>query len=322
MDDELRAFAARHHGVWSTADARTFGYDQRDVNHLVGVEEWHRIRRGWFTDAAAWRTADPNARHRWAAQAALRPLGGREAASHTTGAVLLGLESYEPDLSLVHTTHVAPLPGRTEHGVTHHAGPLDAGRPTLRDELLVAWAPQTVAGAMLLAPHRGALVVGDSALHNGVVTKLELEQVAGLWWRHTGSRALRYRLSLLDGDAENGGETIAREFLRTNGFPRPVLQLEIDGPGGFVARVDFAWPEHGVIVELDGKRKYVRDLRPGEDPGDAVFREKQREDRLRDLGWVVVRLTWADLFAPAATVARLRTAFARGRRIATSASNS
>lgn len=316
-DDGLNAFAAAHHGVWSTSDARKLGYDQKAVDRMVGIGAWHRLRRGWFTDAATWQAADERARHRLTAQAVLRPLSGREAASHTTGTVLLELEMHRPDLRLLHTTHVDDRTrGRTEHGVTHHAGPLDASRATLVDELLVAWSPLTVAGAMLLTPQPGALVIGDSALHKGLVTVDELQAVADSWLRHTGSRALRYRLALLDGDAENGGETLIREFLRKHGLPKPVLQLEIAGPGGFLARVDFAWPELGVILEFDGKGKYLRGMRPGEDPGDVVFREKQREDRLRDLGWVVVRMVWADLSTPVPTLARLRTALLRGSRLA------
>jgi hypothetical protein len=41
--------------------------------------------------------------------------------------------------------------------------------------------------------------------------------------------------------------------------------------------------------------------------GDAVFREKLREDALRETtGWSMVRLVWSDLHRPAVTAARLR----------------
>ncbi|MGY1671234.1 hypothetical protein [Geodermatophilus sp. SYSU D00710] len=59
--------------------------------------------------------------------------------------------------------------------------------------------------------------------------------------------------------------------------------------------------------------KYGRLLRPGQDPGDAVFDEKRREDAIRDEGWGVVRWTWADL-VPAVLGPRLRRALERGRR--------
>ena len=65
---------------------------------------------------------------------------------------------------------------------------------------------------------------------------------------------------------------------------------------------------------VDGKVKYGRLRRPGEESEDAVFREKLREDRVRDLGWEVVRWTWSDLQQPEVIADRLRRAFARGLR--------
>jgi hypothetical protein len=53
-----------------------------------------------------------------------------------------------------------------------------------------------------------------------------------------------------------------------------------------------------VVGEFDGRVKYGRLLRPGQDPGDAVFEEKRREDALRAEDWAVVRWTWADVERP------------------------
>jgi hypothetical protein len=49
---------------------------------------------------------------------------------------------------------------------------------------------------------------------------------------------------------------------------------------------------------------YGRLLRPGQEPGDAVFEEKRREDALRDQGWGMVRWVWAEPATPSALVAR------------------
>ena len=45
-----------------------------------------------------------------------------------------------------------------------------------------------------------------------------------------------------------------------------------------------------MLIEFDGRVKYAT--------GDALWAEKQREDRIRGLGYEVVRLTWADLKNP------------------------
>jgi hypothetical protein len=93
-------------------------------------------------------------------------------------------------------------------------------------------------------------------------------------------------------------------------MPRPQWQVR-DSEGELVGRADFGWVAHRVVGEFDGRVKYGRLLRPGEDPGDAVYREKLREDALRAEGITVVRWTWHDLddFAPIA--ARLHRALAR-----------
>ncbi|HEY0698007.1 MAG TPA: hypothetical protein VGD43_09375 [Micromonospora sp.] len=61
--------------------------------------------------------------------------------------------------------------------------------------------------------------------------------------------------------------------------------------------------------EFDGRVKYGRLLRPGQDPGDAVFAEKMREDAIRDTGLRVVRWVWNGVDDFGEVVARLRRAF-------------
>jgi hypothetical protein len=62
-----------------------------------------------------------------------------------------------------------------------------------------------------------------------------------------------------------------------------------------------------LLFEFDGRVKYGRLLAPGQDPGDVVFAEKLREDRMRRAtGFAVERCTWADLAAPRATARRIR----------------
>jgi hypothetical protein len=93
-----------------------------------------------------------------------------------------------------------------------------------------------------------------------------------------------------------------------HGLPAPTTQFRVvDEAGVLVGITDLAWPEHGLLGEFDGKVKYGRLLSPGEDPTDVVFREKRREDRLREVtGYRVIRLTWADLLRGAETAARIR----------------
>jgi hypothetical protein len=101
----------------------------------------------------------------------------------------------------------------------------------------------------------------------------------------------------------------------TQHLPEPELQFEVrDQWGNLLGVTDFAWPEYGVLGEFDGMIKYGRLRKKGETAGQAVEREKKREDRLREeTGWFMVRLIWKELFEPTVTAAKIRRQLERGR---------
>ncbi len=55
------------------------------------------------------------------------------------------------------------------------------------------------------------------------------------------------------------------------------------------------WEAERLLGEFDGRVKYGRLLRPGQEPGDVVFEEKRREDAMRAEDWGMVRWTWDDI---------------------------
>jgi very-short-patch-repair endonuclease len=98
-------------------------------------------------------------------------------------------------------------------------------------------------------------------------------------------------VALTDDRAESAAESRTRWALKTLGFRMPEPQVEIlDERGEFVARVDFLYADIKLVIEVDGRLKY--------DTPQALWDEKLREDRLRELGYTIVRLTWADLDDP------------------------
>jgi hypothetical protein len=96
--------------------------------------------------------------------------------------------------------------------------------------------------------------------------------------------------------------------MRVQHVPEPQLQFKVyDDHGNLVGITDFAWPEFRLLGEFDGRIKYGRLLKDGEEPGDAVFREKEREDLLREItGFMMIRYIWANLFDPRTMAARTR----------------
>ncbi len=142
---------------------------------------------------------------------------------------------------------------------------------------------------------------------SGALLADAVERAAG---RPGSTRARRVALAA-DGGAESPGETRSRVAIARAHLPTPTLQYEVPELG---VRTDLLWEEFRTVGEFDGKVKYGRALRPGQDPGDVVFAEKRREDALRNLGYEVVRWTWDELRLSDAVAVRIRRAFARSAR--------
>ena len=111
-------------------------------------------------------------------------------------------------------------------------------------------------------------------------------------------------IDFADGAAESPLESRSRVAFAGGGLPAPALQALILLRDGGRARVDFLWAQWRIIGEADGRLKIQR-------PED-LWDEKLREDRLRELGYEVVRWTWDEIVNyPEVVVARILRAIAR-----------
>ena len=127
--------------------------------------------------------------------------------------------------------------------------------------------------------------------------------------RRPGNYKARRATAFAAQGGESVGESRSRVLLARFQVPAPVLQWEVPTPSR-VGRTDLAWPERRTVGEFDGRIKYGRLLRPGQDAGDAVFAEKVREDAIRDTGLRVVRWVWHELDSFGDVVERVWRAFA------------
>lgn len=161
-------------------------------------------------------------------------------------------------------------------------------------------------------PFEAAVAVGDAGLHAAGLPVAAVADALAYAEGRPGHPAARRALEFLDGRSESVGESRSRVALAALGLAAPRLQASLrDADGVFLGRVDFLFADTDVVGEFDGKIKYGKHLRDGQDPGTAVFAEKQREDSIRDAGWEVVRWTWRDLSSPAVIEARIRRALRR-----------
>lgn len=113
---------------------------------------------------------------------------------------------------------------------------------------------------------------------------------------HPGARRLLLLGCLDDDAAESHGERLLEVVLQDLD-PQRQVRLGQD-------RVDFLLPHLRVVVEYDGS---------DHESGRAVMEDEDRDRRLRALGYAVVRVARHDLRDPAALLARIHLAAARGR---------
>jgi hypothetical protein len=280
-------------------DAELRALRRRGVLHSVRPGAYHG---GPLPDDAV-------ARHLLAVRATLPRLGVDTVLSHTSAAVVHGLPLWSVPLDRVHATRDRTSGARRSSVVHLHAAVLHPDEVTLVGGLLVTTVARTLADIARMLSFEQALVPVDAALFRGLVTPDALAMAVARGAHRRNNGAARRVVAFADGRAESPGETRSRVAIHRAGLPPPVLQRRLIG-----TRVDFYWEEFTTVGEFDGKVKYGRYVRPGQEPADVVFAEKRREDALRDHGREVVRWVWDELDPFDGVAARLWRAFARGRK--------
>ncbi|MGY2085183.1 endonuclease domain-containing protein [Blastococcus sp. SYSU DS0539] len=254
---------------------------------------WRRLFRDVYVDAGVPETYQLRAR---AAAAVLLPGAVVTGAS---AAVLWGVDlaDVRDDVELTLPAGAHP---RRHPGLVVRRTSLDESDVCLRAGVRVTTPLATALRLAGVLPRDEAVVAIDRMV---AATDLHLGELRARA-ASPGAAPTRVRTAcaLADGLAESPQETRLRLLLHRARLPAPVAQHVVRHDGGFVARVDFAWPELKVAVEYDGawhggKGQFARDRR--------------RLNRLQEAGWRVVFVTAADLHDPARLLATIRAALAR-----------
>ncbi|MBB3085174.1 type IV toxin-antitoxin system AbiEi family antitoxin domain-containing protein [Geodermatophilus sabuli] len=311
MHPALETLADRRFGVFTAAEARRAGYRPDEIRSALGSGRWHRLRRGVYVDAGRWATVrdDVRSRHLVESVAVVLSLGSGPVLSHSSAARVHRMLVPAAAGEDVRLTDEAQWREGRGYRVARASLPAD---DVLR---LAAFSVTTPARTLVDCAREWALVDAvvaiDEALQSRRVNRALL--VAGvLGARHRpGVGAAARAVHLADGRSESPLESRGRLVLLGNGLPRPELQVELHDARGFVARVDAWYEEAAVAVEFDGRVKYL-EPRGGRAPGEVLWLEKRREDRIRDLDVRVVRVAQDDVTAGGRLVtARLRELLAR-----------
>ncbi len=286
LDPTLDALARGQHGALTTRQLLGAGVSEGGMLHLVASRVLEHPGRGLYL---------------------VRAQVGRDASSRqhalASGAMLL-----YPDSVLAGETALLA------HGVAVWGSPMTRPailrpisrsggmsafwvRPSRGESVDTDWGPAMPVAAAL-AQHaldhglEPGLVSADDALHREKASHGQLVAAVGAvaGTRH-GSRAVAV-LRHADGRRESVGESRTALAMALGGLDVEPQVVVHDSRGRFVARADFGVRGTKVLIEFDGRVKYADG-----DPS-VLWEEKKREDRLRRLGYVVVRVTWAHLERP------------------------
>lgn len=338
MTPELLAITEIQGGPFTVAQARLAGLTRGKQRQLEQDGHLTVLRRGVLVETERLRMADTLELHRIETAGALLlrwpPINPERTtwpqviccAGHRTAAMFWQLRAPLPpeNPELLPVDWPAPAPSRRivelvsperarrgfKWGVHTRPATLEQADVTALVGLLVTTLERTAVDLARELRRRDALIVADSALRLGA-SKQRMREIVVRYRGWRGTRQADELVAFADGRAESAAESHARLVLKDHGMAIPDLQVDLSDSRGPIARVDMLYPAHRTIIEVDGHSKYTD---PWHDPGEVLLREKLREDRLRDAGWEVVRVTWRQLDKePEIFVDRVRRAFARAR---------
>jgi len=285
-----------------TRTALGSGYRLAKLTAMVRSGRLVRLLRGQYVDAGAFARLAPEDRHCLLVAATVAGMSSPVLVSHYSSLVMIGLPTYGVDLSRVHLTRTVGNRSRSRPGLTVHAS---YGECASVDYAGIRLAEPTIAalGTAIVSGIEAGVVALDGVLASGLSDDAHIQGWLHRLDRFPGSRRARRAAELADGRSESPGESRTRLILNALDLGPVRPQVEIFDDAGLVGRVDFLLPRLRAVVEFDGMVKY------GEDDARAVLiAEKAREDRLRALGFIVIRLVWRDLEVPGRVAAIVRKA--------------
>jgi hypothetical protein len=276
-----QSLALRQHGVIHRAQAVALGMSASAIDRRAHSGEWMRLLPGTY----ALRGSPPSfmrravAAYLWAGEGALL--------SHSTSGFLFELDGIGPprievssprrlnsERVIVHRRHTDRLPSKR----------LSVVRVTSIDQTLLDLASTVRFDRLELAC--------DSAIRQGLTRfdrlSAHLERFGGPGV--AGAAALSKLLALrepcprpTDSILEVGFLQLVRRFK----LKVPVAQFLVELREGLIVRVDFAYPDEKLAIEIDSVRWHsgVR----------AIRRDNERQNLLAAIGWRVLRFEWNDV---------------------------
>lgn len=284
--DDVAALAAGQPGVISAEQAALCGYDIHEIDRLCAAGEWTRLRRGLYSPFPP--PVDPAERMMLDFAAALRALDAKDAAiAHISAAKTWGARWLtEPASTDVWIAWDVPGTPRYYPGLRILPAGLAPEDVTAFQGFPITTPARTAVDLARHLDFEPAVVVIDSLRFKHKITDAELaavmERCRG--WPHMrrARRAIAFSVMVAESPLES---QFRIRFARLD-LPKERWQVEVVDANGISRRVDTIFGKRAGF-EIDGRVKY-------QTPED-LWKEKKREDALREVGIPLVRLIADDL---------------------------
>lgn len=292
LDRSIRLTAATQHGVITRRQALAMGLTEKMIRQQVGSGLWLRMRQGVYRLVGYEET---RLAKMWAVTGALPAV-----LSHQSAAELHDLKL--TPINQVVVTVPLRCTNRFRDIVVHQSIDLVREFITEISGLPVTTIPRTIMDLAAVLRPTPLTVVVESAIVDRKVTLGELVDHHALLGRKgkPGTRRLREVLEVVGPEvvrSESALELRMMQLLEDVGCPLPVQQFVLTWRTKTVGRVDLAYPDHRLLIELDGRRWHTTV---------AAFEADRRRDNLAQLaGWRVLRFTWEDVDRNPAGVIRI-----------------
>lgn len=280
--DALAArLAATQHGLVSYDQLRKAGATRQQIRTRVEQGRWTTV------DGTIIRIAGLPESWESKVMAAVLAGGRRAVASHRCAARLWGLEGIYADTPEI----TVPRGRRFERSaiICHQSTDLDRTTPTAIRGIPVTLVARTLLDLGAVVHLNKVRVAVDDARRRRLTKWTVLRETLEVHARRgrDGAAALRTIVEDHFGEVtktDSGFERLVLVALREGGFPEPVLQHEVI-VAGLRYRIDLAYPDVLLAIELDGRRHLAEDVWQA---------DHQRQNDLVNAGWTVLRFTWKD----------------------------
>ncbi len=285
------------HGLFTLAQVVAHGGTKEALQHRLDTGTWRTLPyRGVYRVGGC-----PGS---WEQElhALVLATGPVAAASHRSAAALLRIPGFSRSGGIEVVT-TRRLRDRTPGARVHSSRVLPADHLIIVDGIVTTRVARTLLDLAGVIPAPGTERALDNCLARKLVT-LDAVRVATDLLARGGRPGITVMRHLLAERAEgyvapeSGLEARVLEVIRRGGLPEPVRQLDVGDANDWIGRVDLAYPDRRMVIEIDSDLYH----------GTHVDRRADhlRDRRLLAAGWKVERITESELARPGILMNRLK----------------